>query len=185
MVVTFDDVHAAFRALERIRRQDPDLPILVRTRDDTYMEQLAAAGATEVLPESLEASLMLATDLLLALGVPTGEVMRLLENARASGYSRLAGVFAGSELTELGELDKSARRARLHTVVLPEAAYGVGRRLGELELKAHGVEVTAVRRGGIRGEEPAPDLRLRTGDALVLQGPPDRLEWAEKRLLSG
>ncbi len=185
VVVTFDDVHAAFRALERIRRQDPDLPILVRTRDDTYMEQLAAAGATEVLPESLEASLMLATDLLLALGVPTGEVMRLLENARASGYSRLAGVFAGSELTELGELDKSARRARLHTVVLPEAAYGVGRRLGELELKAHGVEVTAVRRGGIRGEEPAPDLRLRTGDALVLQGPPDRLEWAEKRLLSG
>ena len=185
VVVTFDDVHAALKVLDRVRRGHPDLPTLVRTRDDTYMEQLAEAGATEVLPETLEASLMLATDLLLSLGVPMEEAMRLLENARASGYRNLRGVFAGSELTELTELDKSSQRARLHTVTLPATAYCVGRRLGDMHLAANGVAVTAVRRGGIRGEQPDDDLELREGDALVLQGRPDQLEWAEKRLRSG
>lgn len=181
MVITFDDYHAAMKILARVRQVHPDIPILVRTRDDSYMEQLTQAGATEVLPESLEASLMLATELLLSLDVPTGEVMRLLENARASGYRQLRGVFAS---TEPEEMERGAV-ARLHSVILPDDAYGVGKTLAELGLADVDVQVTAVRRGGIRGEEPTPDLMLRSGDALVLQGSPEQIEWAEKRLLSG
>jgi len=183
VVVTFDDYQAALRTTGRIRTLQPDLPILVRTRDDTYMEQLTEAGASEVLPESLEASLMLATELLRTLDVPTQEVMGLLEKARTSGYRQLRGLFTG---TELGENEKTPGvRERLQTVILTEDAFGVGRRLGDLELEKNGITVTAVRRGGIRGEEPAPELELRRGDALVLQGQADRLDWAEKRLLSG
>ncbi|HKJ71378.1 MAG TPA: monovalent cation:proton antiporter-2 (CPA2) family protein, partial [Gammaproteobacteria bacterium] len=154
LVVTFDDYHAAMKILARVRTAYAHLPILVRTRDDSYMEQLTQAGATEVLPESLEASLMLATDLLLSLDVPTGEVMRLLENARASGYRQLRGVYAS---TEPAEMERGAA-ARLHSVILPADAYGVGRTLADLDLASGEVTVTAVRRGGIRGEEPAPDL---------------------------
>ncbi|KPV39297.1 hypothetical protein AN478_13145 [Thiohalorhabdus denitrificans] len=183
LVVTFDEVNAALRILGRVRAEYPDLPILVRTRDDTYMEELSEAGATEVLPESLEASLMLATELLLTLGVPTGEVMRLLENARSSGYRQLRGLFTGAEL-DAGER-APAGGERLHTVLLPADAPSVGWRLAELGLEEQGVQVSAVRRGGIRGEEPTPDLELREGDALVLRGPSERLEWAEKRLLGG
>ncbi|HKL78463.1 MAG TPA: monovalent cation:proton antiporter-2 (CPA2) family protein [Gammaproteobacteria bacterium] len=183
MVVTFDDYQAALRTTARVRSLHRDLPILVRTRDDTYMEQLSEAGATEVLPESLEASLMLATELLRTLDVPTQEVMGLLEKARASGYRQLRGLFTG---TELGEGEKTpGLRERLQTVILPEDAYGVGRRLGEFHLEKNGVTVAAVRRGGIRGEEPAPELELRQGDALVLQGQADQLDWAEKQLLRG
>ena len=181
LVITFDDYYAAMKILARVRQTNPDIPILVRTRDDSYMEQLSQAGATEVLPESLEASLMLATELLLSLDVPTGEVMRLLENARATGYRNLRGVFASTEPAG----NEQGTAARLHSVILPEDAYGVGRTLEELGLSDGDVQVTAVRRGGIRGEDPAPELELRSGDALVLQGTPEQIEWAEKRLLSG
>ncbi len=181
LVITFDSYPATMRILSRVRERSSDIRILVRTRDDTNMEDFYRAGATEVLPESLEASLMLATDLLLSLDVPTEEVMRLLENARSTGYSRLRGVFASTESQELTK----ASGPRLHTVVLPEEAYGVGKRLAELGLDGADVEVLAVRRGGIRGEDPSPELELRSGDALVLRGSPEQLEWAEKRIRSG
>jgi Kef-type K+ transport system membrane component KefB len=45
--------------------------------------------------------------------------------------------------------------------------------------------VSAVRRGGIRGPEPAPETRLAAGDVLVLYGAPEALEQAEKILLKG
>jgi CPA2 family monovalent cation:H+ antiporter-2 len=46
-----------------------------------------------------------------------------------------------------------------------------------------GVEVTAVRRRGIRGADPSGDLILQAGDVVVLRGVPEALELAEQRLL--
>ncbi|HKJ89276.1 MAG TPA: TrkA C-terminal domain-containing protein, partial [Gammaproteobacteria bacterium] len=114
---------------------------------------------------------------------PTGEVMRLLENARSSSYRQLRGLFTGADLGESETMAPALER--LHTVILSAEAASIGWRLGDLGLEERGVLVAAVRRGGIRGEEPTPDLELREGDALVLQGPSEQLEWAEKRLLSG
>ncbi len=61
-------------------------------------------------------------------------------------------------------------------------ALAVGRRLADLELAALGVEVTAVRRRGIRGPDPSLDMQLDAGDVLVLRGGQEALELAEERL---
>jgi len=53
-----------------------DVPILVRTQDDARLDELQAAGATEVVPETLEASLMLLSHLLLLLKLPVSRVIR-------------------------------------------------------------------------------------------------------------
>jgi CPA2 family monovalent cation:H+ antiporter-2 len=50
-------------------------------------------------------------------------------------------------------------------------------------LQPLGVEVTAVRRRGIRGADPSPEMRLQVGDVVVLRGIPDALDLAERRLL--
>jgi CPA2 family monovalent cation:H+ antiporter-2 len=68
-------------------------------------------------------------------------------------------------------------------VVLPAESQAVGRTLAELELMTDTLTVQAVRRGDIRGEEPSPEMVLRAGDVLVLQGPPEALAAAEERLL--
>jgi CPA2 family monovalent cation:H+ antiporter-2 len=68
-------------------------------------------------------------------------------------------------------------------VPLHPGAAGAGRTLEELGLRPLGVEVTAVRRRGIRGADPSPGMRLQVGDVVVLRGVPDALDLAERRLL--
>ncbi|HYM48688.1 MAG TPA: TrkA C-terminal domain-containing protein, partial [Burkholderiaceae bacterium] len=72
---------------------------------------------------------------------------------------------------------------RLHSVPIDAGAAAVGEALQDLGLAVIGAEVTSVRRRGIRGADPSPEMRLQAGDVVVLRGVPDALELAEQRLL--
>jgi CPA2 family monovalent cation:H+ antiporter-2 len=181
LVVTFDDAATATRILRAARRIAPALPVVVRTRDDAHLEELERAGASVVVPESVEASMMLANHLLQRIGVPAEEVMRLVEAARADHYHRLRGLFRGERELAAAQAD----RFRLHTVVLPAEGHAVGHSLAELGVISDSVTVQAVRRGEIRGESPSADMVLRAGDVVVLEGSPEALALAEERLLRG
>ena len=50
LVVSFDATQTALRIVRAARRLRSDLPVLVRTEDDSKLDQLQAAGATEVIP---------------------------------------------------------------------------------------------------------------------------------------
>ncbi|HLF23089.1 MAG TPA: NAD-binding protein, partial [Burkholderiales bacterium] len=183
LAVSFNDVSAALKILEVTRHVRPDMPVIVRTVDDSQLDRLMSAGATEVVPESLEGSLMMGSHLLLLLGVPVSRFVRHVRNVRRDRYRMLRGFFHGQDVFE--EQESRAYPERLHSVMLPEEAYAVGKRLEELRLDSIGVSVSAVRRGGIRGPQPGPETRLRAGDVLVLYGTPEALEDAEKILLEG
>jgi len=183
LVVSFENVGSALRILEITRHLRPDMPVIVRTRDDADLERLNAAGATEVVPESLEGSLMMGSHLLLLLGIPVSRIVGHVRDVRRDRYRMLRGFFHGEDLFE--EETDSAYRARLHSVTLPAGASAVGRQLAELALDSVGVSVSAVRRGGIRGPDPGPETRLIAGDVVVLLGTPEALEQAEKILLEG
>ncbi|RMD71906.1 MAG: potassium transporter, partial [Gammaproteobacteria bacterium] len=176
LVITFKDAPAALKVMGHVHALRPDLAVLVRTVDDTHLEELLEAGATEVIPDVLEASLALATHLLLLLGVPMGEVIKRTAKVRADRYRLLRALFHEEEAPG-GE--------SIHVMHLPPQAYGVGKRLGSLHLQDFGVKVIAVRRRGIRGEEPEPSMVLRAGDILVLKGPKEGIEHAKRHLLSG
>ncbi len=70
VVVTFSDTSRALAIVRAVRRLRRELPILVRAADDTHLEELIAAGATEVVPETLEAALTLVSNALHMLKVP-------------------------------------------------------------------------------------------------------------------
>lgn len=183
VVVSFDDADGAEKLLSVMRAAGHEAPALVRTRDDNRLESLQRAGATEVVPETVEASLMLVSHLLLLLDIPVTEVARRVQAVRRDRYRLLRGFFLGQEPVPL-ELAAGARE-RLHTVTLPTQAHAVGRQLGELALGRAGVVVTAVRRGGIRGPQPQQEMLLRAGDSLVLYGTPEELARSEAILLRG
>ncbi len=183
VVVSYDDVHSAEKVLATIRSLRDDIPVLVRTADDSALEKLQQAGATEVVPDTLEAALMLASHLLLLLGVPVTQIVRQTQAVRRSRYTLLKEFFHGQEHESIDESE--AFRERLHSVVLPPGAYAVGHRLEELGLDALNVSINAVSRDGIKGSQPSPDMVLRENDTLVLYGSPEDLEKAEARLLKG
>lgn len=183
VVITYDDAGSALRTLEHTREMRPRIPVMVRCREDAWLERFENAGATAVVPEQLEAALMLSSHALAMLEVPVSRVFRYVREVRADRYRLLRSYFHGEEKLDLEKADRF--RDQLHAVTLPEGAYAVGKLLAELQLHEVDVNVEAVRRGGIRGPQPEPDTKLLEGDVLVLFGTPESLEKAEAMLLGG
>ena len=71
-VITLDQPESARGIVQVLRRLLPELPILVRARDIVQCEQLALAGATDVVPEVVEGSLQLGGSMLRQLGELAG-----------------------------------------------------------------------------------------------------------------
>jgi CPA2 family monovalent cation:H+ antiporter-2 len=178
VAITFANTPFALRVLHSIHELEPTLPTIVRTVDDADLEKLIASGATEVIPEIVEGSLMLASHTLVLMGVPMRRVVRRVEEMRDERYSMLRGYFHGADEDD----DERREQVRLQSVPVDENADAVGRTLDELGLVGDGVEVTAIRRHGIRGVEPDPDTKLRASDIVVLRGLPEALQQAEERL---
>ena len=179
MVVTYADTQAALKTLHFANELAPNLPAIVRSIDDTDLEKLRAGGADEVVPETIESSLMLASQALLMLGVPLSEVVQRVQRVRGERYASLRGYFHGQ-----GDApdDEHHLHVRLHSVPIRERAAAIGRIFSELALSDLGAEVTAVRRGKSRLSF-SPDLKLEAGDVVVLRGTAEAIERAEKRLL--
>ena len=181
LVITFADTPIALKILHHVQQLRPDLPVIVRTVDDSELDRLRKAGATEVIPEVLEGSLMLASHSLLVLGVPLNRVLKRIRAIREERYDLFRGFFRGaSDAADAAE----NLQPRLHTIMLGERAHAVGRALDDLAIDAS-VEVTGVRRQGTRSIKPEGDFRFGAGDAIVLLGRPADLARAEKRLLEG
>ncbi len=182
LVVSYQDKHSALMILRHVQELRPDLPVVVRTNDDTHVEVLKAAGAAEVVAEVLEGSVMLASQTLLMAGVPLSRVIRHIQENRARRYSMFSGFFRTA--SNVG--DQAERlQPRFLSVFLKADSAAVNKRLREMELGALNVEVNAVRRHGVQGAQPSDEMLLRAGDVLVLLGLPEALQQAEVRLHEG
>ncbi|MBT9598530.1 MAG: cation:proton antiporter [Vitreoscilla sp.] len=181
VVVSYPDTPSALKILRLVRQHAPHVPVVVRTIDDSDLEKLREAGATEVVPEAVEGSLMLASHALALVGVPMRRVIRLTRDARDARYSLLRGYFHGADDDTVEEL----QQARLRTVNLPHAAAAVGSSLADLALHSLQVNVVSVRRADGRTITPDDQFKLAGGDTLVLSGLPETLALAEAKLLTG
>lgn len=183
LAISFNDAQVALKILEITRSLRPTMPVMVRTMDDANLERLMQAGATEVVPESLEGSLMMGAHLLLLLGAPTDNVDRYVREVRRDRYRMLRGFFHGQAM--FGPNPAGAYRERLHAVTLPPNAHAIDKALDELGLESLGVSVSAVRHAGKQSHQPLATTRFTAGDVLVLYGAPEALENAERKLLEG
>jgi len=181
VVVSYHDTPSALKILALVRAHAPRVPVIVRTIDDTDLEKLRDAGATEVVPEAIEGSLMLAAQALALVGVPMKRVIRLTRDARDARYHLLRGYFHGAD----DDTAEERQQARLSSVTLPAAAACLGRPLGDLALPAMGVQVVSVRQASGRVLPAQDELPLSGGDTLVLSGLPEALSLAEASLLRG
>ena len=178
VVVTYLDEAAAFKVLASTQSHAPQVPVIVRTQDDHSLEKLQAAGATEVVPEAIEGSLMLASHALALVGVPMRRVIRIVQDQRDARYNLLRGFFHGADDDSVDAL----QHERLATLTLPASA--AGQPLLSFALASLGVRVLSLRRShGALVSTDASTL-LEGGDTLVLSGKAETLALAQERLLS-
>jgi monovalent cation:H+ antiporter-2, CPA2 family len=183
VVISFSDPATSIGILHSVRRIRPEVPVLVRTQDDARIKELQDAGATDVVPETFEASLMLVSHVLMLLHVPVSRVVRTVGDIRNSRYAVLRNIVGRAESRQVDEL--SEHREETKSVVVPPGAWAVGRTLDEVRSRSVEVIFTGVRRQGILGRDPAGDTALRDGDIVVIYGQPEDLERAEAVLLAG
>jgi len=179
VVVSYHDTPSALKILHLVHSHAATVPVIVRTIDDVDFERLRAAGATEVVPEAIEGSLMLASHALALVGVPMRRVLRVVQQQRDARYGLLRGYFHGADDDTVEELE----HARLLSVTLPATSASVDRALGEQALPARGVTVVSLRRASGAVLKPDDALALMAGDTLVLSGLPERLALVEAALL--
>ncbi|MEW6444864.1 MAG: monovalent cation:proton antiporter-2 (CPA2) family protein [Pseudomonadota bacterium] len=181
LVITHHDAAAAIRTLNAVRLYYKDLPVLVRVLSINRMDEIIEAGATAIVPDAFEASLMLATHLMTRIGIPMRRIFHRTQRIRHDNYSLLRHIFQGRG----DSVDAAhALRGALASINLPSDAWAVGRTLGEA---LEGLEVLpdAIRRGGIKGLMPESSTVLQADDILILYGSEKELERAETHLLGG
>jgi CPA2 family monovalent cation:H+ antiporter-2 len=175
-VISFNDTDMAIKVLDQVRRVRADLPVLVRATDQRDLPRLTNAGATEVMPEALEASIAMGAQLLLLMGLPQSRVEEHRDTVRADQYRLLRGAAALPAGTEL------AKGETVITLRLERNTCAVDRPLEEVNPQRFGVRVLALRRSGLNVPRPSLDTPLRVGDVLLLAGTPGALERAATEL---
>ncbi|MCC7483933.1 MAG: cation:proton antiporter [Burkholderiales bacterium] len=181
VAVTYSDTSSALKILDHVQRMRPGLPVVVRTLDDSDIDELKSAGAAEVVAEVMEGSLMLASTTLMLLGVPLNRVLARIRHTREQRYSLFRGFFRG--ITD--DAGSEEEQPRLHSVAISHGAAAIGKSLAEIDLPALEVQITAVRRRNVRTLTPGAGTRLEEGDVVVLLGTPEDLAAAEMKLLQG
>ena len=183
LVVSYADTTSALRILSLVQELRPGLPVIVRTLDDSDIDQLKQAGAAEVVAEILEGSLMVAMHALMLLGVPFNRVLQRIRETREERYGLFRGFYHG--VTDEDDAATDHMQVRLHSVLIVDRAPAIGRTLQDLDLGRFSVDVTAIRQRNVRNQSPDPQTRLQEGDVVVLRGAQDSLALAEVFLLKG
>lgn len=182
VVITFKNSSAAKKIIQRIRSLRNDIPILVRSIDESQLDELYAEGATDVIPETLESSILMASHLLIHLDTPLNEITRDIARARKDRYKFLRGYYPG----EVASHEESSKiNEHMNTMVLHPGSRAIGMKIGDINLDGRNIVFTALRRGGIRGKQPTPDLILKENDILVMHARPEDLEYIKVELMTG
>ena len=182
VVVSYHDTASAFKVLGHVREHAPHVPVIVRTLDDHDLDGLRAAGATVVVPEALEGSLMLASHALALMGVPMRRVIRIIQTQREARYDLLRGYFHG---TDDDESVHDMEAERLITFTLPAGAKACGSAVQRLGLSAHAVRLVQLRRASGINAALEEETLLQEGDTLVLSGSPEHLAVVVDELSKG
>jgi CPA2 family monovalent cation:H+ antiporter-2 len=182
IVITFESIQDTLKVIQQIEQLHEGLPVLARAKDELEMDRLLKSGATQVIPEKAEGSVMLGAQVLSLVGVPLRRVMRRISEVRENRYGKLRGYFPGLEGDEI----EDAESIRLSSIHLKKEMSAIGKTLDWLEQMD--VVVQSVRRKqGLTNVytklEPLPELLFEPEDILVLSGNMQSLEKAEKLLI--
>lgn len=183
VVIAFGADKQSLEVIQKVRSLSPDVPILVRTRNDDQLDMLHAAGANEVVPESLEGSLMLVSQVLSLTGVPFSRIMRRVQAERKNHYNHLHGFFQG-EHTDMSP-EGIDRIEFAHAILINDDSFGCGKSIESLALDKKWVNVVALKRGDTETESPDETILLQAQDTLIVRGKPIRVERAERFVQEG
>ncbi len=183
VVIAFGGDKQSLEVIQKVRSLSPNVPILVRTRNDDQLDLLHEAGANQVVPEILEGSLMLVSQVLSLTGVPFSRIMRRVQAERKNHYNHLHGFFQG-EHTDMSP-EAIDRIEFAHAILINADSFGCGKSIESLTLDEKHVNVIALKRGDVETESPNENIILQVQDTLIVRGKPSHVEKVERFVQEG
>jgi len=174
VVAAISDPTATRRITEIIRRLNPKVHLIVRTRYLQEMKPLYELGADEVIPEEFETSVEIFTRVLAKYFIPRDEIERLVAEVRSDGYEMFRSL--SKESSSFSDLKLQLPDVEISTLRVAERSPLVGKSLAETELRnKYGVTVLAIRRNSQILSNPNVNMPFCANDVLFVLGPPDRI----------
>ncbi len=173
-VVAISDVLATRQTVKIARSENPDIHIIVRTKNLSEFETLRVRGADEVVAEEFETSLEILARTLTRYNVARMRIEQAIQDLRGNAYKTLRGPSPLPPRQEI--LGQLLPAIQLETVVVTPGSRAAGRTLGELNLRARtGATILAVQRGGKLEPVPPPTFTIQTDDVLIVTGTPQQI----------
>ena len=174
VVTAINDPASTRRITEIIRRLNPKVHLIVRSRYLQEMKPLYELGANEVIPEEFETSVEIFTRVLAKYLIPRDEIEALVAEIRSDGYEMFRSLF--KESSSFADLNLQLPDVEISTLRVVERSSFVGNSLAEIELrKKYGVTVLAIRRNSQILSNPNVNMPFCANDVLFVIGPPDRV----------
>ncbi|MDA8621048.1 cation:proton antiporter [Psychrosphaera sp.] len=183
VVITFGDLTKTQTVINNVKQCSSSARIMVRTKSDEHMAFILEEGADQVVPEAIEGSLMLVSQVLFESGVPMSRVLRRIRKERENRYGQMHGFYQG-EGTEISS-DKRDLLEFIHAIGIPEDAFAVGKTLAELRIVERRVDIIGLRREREEISNPELDTVVKAQDIIVVKGKPRRVERIERFLMTG
>ena len=168
-VIAINDPDANPRIIKLAKYLNPTLQVIVRTRYLAQAEAMEIAGADIVVPEEMETTVRLFSNVLSAYMIPEPEIQQHIRELRAEDYQIMRGSIQEAHLMVLQGLDEQGLHTR--AVIVREGSYASGKTLAELKLRnKYEITVLTVQRGEKNTGNPAGSFMLEAGDRLVMVG---------------
>ncbi len=180
LVVSFTELKPTEQIARHAHEICGDIPIIVRTLDDRNLEHLLELGANEVVPDTVESSMMLARHTLAELGEKPATIDEILDEARAGHYARIRAYFHSAKDIDLSHPDDY----HLHSIEVLGSYHGSGRRLDAFK-SLERVRIIGLRRNGVTSDAPLAEVKLMPDDVLIVEGNPEDIQAAEIEIMSG
>ena len=178
LVVAISDIAATRATVASVRRLNPNVHVIVRTRYMREIGSLVKLGSGEVVPEEFETSIEVFTRVLRRYLVPRDVIEREVRSVR-SQYDEMF-----RPLPDIGvrveDLSRFLTEVTLVVMRVEPGAPATGEPLSDVRFRERsGATVVAIQReGGGLVASPSGDEVLHPGDTILVMGRTDQLERA-------
>ncbi|SUA36679.1 glutathione-regulated potassium-efflux system protein [Neisseria zoodegmatis] len=183
VIITLNNMHETQHVLDNIMSARPTMPVYVRAISDDYLQKFTQIGAEEVVSDTKETSLALASYALLQSGLPYQKVSQIILSIRRSRYAMVSDLFSGSDDSESVD-DENSHIVR-HAFALTNEAYIVGKHTDALPLHQLNIKLLFVRRHTHRIQDFGEDFLFEPNDILIVAGHKEKIISFENWCLQG
>ena len=169
IVYAISDPAVTKLSLKLVKKLNPNIYALVRTRYINEIDELKKLGADEVIPEEFETALQIFRKVLERYHIPLNVIMKQTTILREESYSFLRK--EGMDISSFTHLDEILAQGLTETYYVNDDNIHINKTLSEINLRAETeATIIAIVRNGKTISNPSAKEIIKAADTLVIYG---------------